>query len=290
VQADRWVRILGFPLIRMVIGAVLVVAPVIAVHAAVPVLPLPVAAAQALAALGSAAAALLGYCAYVRWIERRALTELSRPAALRELGGGLMTGAALFSITIGILAVLGVYRVAGCGNVMAGVVALAAATSAGVVEELVFRGVLFRTVEAALGSWWALAVSAVVFGVIHLLNRHATLQGALAIILEAGVLLAAAYLLTRRLWFCIGTHIAWNFVQGGVFGVAVSGSTSTGLLRGELSGPIWLSGGEFGAEASVVAIAVCLLAAAGFLLCAVRRHRICRPGAPLRERPPSVDR
>jgi hypothetical protein len=62
-------------------------------------------------------------------------------------------------------------------------------------------------------------------------------QGALSIIFESGVLLAAAFVVTRRLWFPIGMHFAWNFTQGGIFGVAVSGGAASGLFRGQLSGP-----------------------------------------------------
>ena len=71
---------------------------------------------------------------------------------------------------------------------------------------------------------------------------------AIAIMLEAGVLLGSAYFLTRRLWLPIGLHIGWNFTQGGVFGIAVSGHPSSGLLQAVLSGPTWLSGGAFGAN------------------------------------------
>ena len=41
-------------------------------------------------------------------------------------------------------------------------------------------------------------------------------------------LLAAAYMLTRRLWLCIGIHFAWNFTQGGIFSAAVSGGATKG--------------------------------------------------------------
>lgn len=91
----------------------------------------------------------------------------------------------------------------------------------------------------------------------HLLNPNATLVAAVAITLEAGVRLAAACLLTGRLWLSMGVHFAWNFTQGGIFGAAVSGQASTGLLRSLLQGPALLTGGDFGAEASAVAVVVC---------------------------------
>ena len=112
---------------------------------------------------------------------------------------------------------------------------------------------------------------------IHLLNGHATLQGALCIIFEAGILLAAAFMLTRRLWLPMGMHFAWNFTQGGIFGVAVSGGATAGLFRGELSGPTWLSGGAFGAEGSVVALVLCASVGVGLLRMAWVRQGFAQP-------------
>jgi hypothetical protein len=110
--------------------------------------------------------------------------------------------------------------------------------------------------------------------VLHLLNPGATLLNAAAISIEAGVLLAAAYMLTRRLWLCIGTHIAWNFTQGGIFSVAVSGGENKGLLRSTLVGPDWLTGGTFGAEASVVALVVCFAAGIVLIVLAIKKRNV----------------
>jgi len=98
-----------------------------------------------------------------------------------------------------------------------------------------------------------------------------------AIVFEAGVMLAAAYLLTRRLWLPIGIHAGWNFTQGGIFGVSVSGHPSGGLLDGTLSGPEWLSGGVFGVEASIVAVILGIALGTTLLLMAWRRGRFIAP-------------
>ena len=138
-------------------------------------------------------------------------------------------------------------------------VAAGAAISA-VLEEIIFRGIIFRITEEALGSWWALAISALLFGIVHLLNPHTSLQGAVAIVLEAGIFLAAAYMMTRRLWLVIGAQFGWNFTESGM-GAAVSGNVSHGLVKASVTGPTYLTGGIFGIEASVVAIGICLTVA-----------------------------
>jgi membrane protease YdiL (CAAX protease family) len=230
--------------------------------------------------LGALVACVLGwvaYRAYVKLIERRRGVEFGAQGALRELGRGLVIGAALFSATIGVLATLGLYTVQGWRDPAVLIAPLAISVGAAVIEELLFRGAIFRIIEASLGTWIALVISAVLFGLVHLGNPNATWLAAVAISLEAGVMLAAAYVLTRRLWLPIGIHAAWNFTQGGIFSVAVSGGKTDGLLVASLSGPSWLSGGEFGAEASLVAMLLCTALGAWLLVLAARRGAFVAP-------------
>jgi len=215
-----------------------------------------------LAALVAAAVSLLAYAGFVRGLERRPVSELSLPGAGREFLAGVGLGALLFSVTIGVVALFGAYQVTGTNAWTVILPALAISITSGVMEELLFRGILFRIIEEGLGSLLALILSGLIFGLLHLTNPNASLVAGLAIAIEAGILLAAVYMLTRRLWLAIGLHLAWNLTQGGVYGVAVSGNEMKGLLESRLTGPEWLSGGAFGAEASVVAVVVCLAASA----------------------------
>jgi membrane protease YdiL (CAAX protease family) len=217
------------------------------------------------------------YILLVRWLEHRAASELIAPGAARELGWGLLVGAGLFSTTIGLIAALGGYSIDGVESVSVLAAPAAMGIVSGITEEIVVRGVLFRILEEWLGTWAALAISSVFFGMVHLGNPHATVWSALAIAAEAGTMLAAAYMVTRRLWLAIGIHAAWNFTQGGVFGVAVSGNAMKGLFRSTMHGPSWLSGGEFGAEASALAVVVCGTAATLLLLKSQRMGRFMDP-------------
>ena len=88
----------------------------------------------------------------------------------------------------------------------------------------------------------------------------------------------AAYLLTRRLWLAIGIHAAWNFTQGWVFSIPVSGGDAPlGLLITRRIGPDWLTGGDFGLEASVVAILVATLAGVLMLRRALANGQVVAP-------------
>jgi uncharacterized protein len=217
------------------------------------------------------------YSGYVRLVEKRPASELSGPHALRELAAGMFLGALLLSLTIGVLAALGVYQVTGNNGWLAMIATVPGFILAAVLEEVVMRGVVFRILEQSLGSWLALALSAVIFGALHLLNPGTTLLNAGAIMLEAGILLAAAYMLTRRLWFCIGIHFAWNFTQGGIFSAAVSGGATRGLLQAKLVGAESLTGGAFGVEGSAVALVVCASMALLLVIAAKRKGNVLQP-------------
>jgi uncharacterized protein len=222
-------------------------------------------------------AAFFAYWGYVRLLEKRSPTEIALTGAPMELGRGLIAGVALFTTTIGILWILGIYHVTGSNEWIVLVNSLTLAVMSGFLEELLTRGIIFRIMEETLGTWIALVLSALLFGSMHLGNPHATIFSASAIALEAGLLLGACYILTRRLWLAIGLHLAWNFTQGGIFGVAVSGTTAKGILQSSLTGPEILSGGAFGAEASVIAVIVCVTGFVFVILRVRKKGQIIRP-------------
>jgi hypothetical protein len=218
---------------------------------------------------------LLVYAWIVRRTEKRAPVEVERRGAGGALGQGILIGFVLFTAVIANIAFLGDYRVDGWGSLSGAIALFGFMAAAAVTEEVLFRGVLFRIVEGWLGTWWALALTGVLFGASHLLNPHASLWGAFAIAVEAGGMLAAAYAATRTLWLPIGLHFAWNFAEGGLFGTAVSGTTQPpGLLRGVMSGSTWVTGGDFGPEGSLYSVLAGIIVTIVFLIIARRRGNL----------------
>lgn len=217
------------------------------------------------------------YSGYVRLVERRRTVELARGRAFIEFALGLLMGAVLFVATASILGLFGVWQIDGTNAWTAMVYPLSIALGAAFFEEIFFRGILFRIAEESLGSWLAIALSAAVFGLVHGLNPAASAISILAIGLESGVLLAAAYMYSRRLWLPIGLHFAWNFTESGVFGASTSGAEAQGLLVSRLSGPELLTGGAFGPEASIAAVLVCFGASVILLVLAHRRNHVVAP-------------
>jgi hypothetical protein len=269
-----WLRIARFPVTRLLLlGGVLFLMIALSTKIMTALASTPLASLAAVAALAGLAMAL--YVGFVRLVERRPTTELALRGHGGELATGLLLGAGLYTACVLVLMLLGIYRIDGLNPWAFMLPALAMALSSGILEELLFRGVLFRIVEETCGSWVSIAVSSFVFGFLHLVNPAATVIGALFISLEAGLLLAAAYMLTRRLWMGIGFHIAWNYTQSGIFSGIVSGSDSDpGLVRSAVDGPTALTGGSFGLEASLVAFLLCTATGVLLLAKAIRRGHL----------------
>jgi uncharacterized protein len=233
---------------------------------------------QLVVVIGWSAVGFAVYSWLVRLIERRPVTELALPGMGRELGIGLLIGAGLYTASVLVLMMMDIYRIQGLNPISYMLPAIAMALSAAVFEELLFRGVLFRIVEEWLGSWISLVISSAVFGLVHLMNPAATMTGAIFIAVEAGILLGAAYMLTRRLWMSMGFHFAWNYTQSGVFSGVVSGADADpGLIKPVIDGPALLTGGQFGLEASVIAALFCTTTGIILTIMAVRRGHVVQP-------------
>ena len=218
--------------------------------------------ARLAAALFLSAAMVAAYRWLVHALERRNAEELKLEAAGRGLAVGIASGVVLFGLVYLVLWSLGAATFHGYAGLSGLGRALAVAIASAAGEEIVFRGVVYRLLEERLGSTVALILSAAFFGCAHGANPGATWVSSLAIALEAGILLGLAYVATRSLWVPIGLHFGWNFTEGGIFGAAVSGEHAQGIIAAPLSGSPLVTGGAFGPEASLAAVAVSLIASA----------------------------
>ena len=132
-------------------------------------------------------------------------------------------------------------------------------------EELVTRGWLLQTVTNKLNLSWGIAISSSFFSILHLGNQGVTALSLISIVL-VGVLLALYMLKTDNIWGVAALHGAWNFAQGNIVGVAVSGQNAGGSLlhfQARSGLPDWLSGGAFGLEGNIV---TCLVLLVGIII------------------------
>ncbi len=143
-------------------------------------------------------------------------------------------------------------------------------------EEIIFRGIIYRITEQSLGTWLALIISAMLFGIGHITNSHADFLGILSVAV-AGIFLGVLYTLKSRLWYPIAVHIGWNFFQY-FFGLPISGKDDfVYFMDASREGPAWYAGGDFGIENSILTV-ILILGFSIFLLYRARQQgRIIKP-------------
>jgi membrane protease YdiL (CAAX protease family) len=223
-----------------------------------------------------AVAAVGVYWVVMRRLARRATPEIARRGAARHalLGGAI--GLGFIAAAAALITAFGGYSFSWAHHGVLPAVASVAAVQAGaaVTEELMFRGVALQAIEQRWGSKAAVAVTALFFGAAHLANPGATLWSGLAIAIEAGVMLGAAFLWRRSIWLVVGLHFAWNTAEE-LLGIPVSGhAPAARLWNVHASGSQLLTGGSFGLEASVVPVVIGLLLAVSMFAAARRRGNV----------------
>ncbi|MFC1785353.1 lysostaphin resistance A-like protein [Candidatus Neomarinimicrobiota bacterium] len=122
-------------------------------------------------------------------------------------------------------------------------------------EELTFRGYLLQNLTDGIGIKWAALLSSVIFGLLHLLNPNASVLPGIIIILIT-FLLVLGWLRTGQLWIPFGLHAGWNFFMGPIFGFPVSGMVEDSLLKLTITGPEWITGGDFGPEGGFLVLPI----------------------------------
>ncbi len=217
------------------------------------------------------------YRLYARWIEKREAHEISLKNSLPELGAGYLISFFLVGGMVLLLVVLGYYSIIETGTLRVVFDSLFRFGIGAFLQVLFFRLILFRLGEELLGTWLAWVGTAAVFGIAHAGNENATLWTTTALIL-GDILLISAFIYTRRLWLVWGMHAGWNFFQDGIFGMSNSGISSfESWITPNIDGPAWITGGAFGIEASVIALAASVSVGLIILNRAVKRGQIVRP-------------
>lgn len=278
-QQPLWKRIVDFPLVAMALAIALFVGTTwAAARIGRELPPMDELWLHASRATIIIVLVLAVYKLAIRWLGRPQRDDLPARGAVKGLSLGILLGFVLFSAIVGIAALIDVYNIVGEGGFGSMLdTAIVMAIMPAFMEEILFRGILFRHLEQFGGSWFALALTSALFGLAHIFNPNASALSSLAIAIEAGILLGGAYMLTRSLWMAIGLHFAWNFTQGFIFDVPVSGIDQHGMVEASLSGNVLLSGGTFGLEASLIAMVIATVAGIWLVMRAVKAGELVRP-------------
>ena len=236
-------------------------------------LNIPAYAAVPLSTIG-AVAALYAFKKYLSWYVEDS-ESLSFRGKMRMMGIGWAVAAVNFLAIIVCLFLCGYYRIVTVEfDVASQLSLLSLFLLVGVVEEVVFRGILFRLITDKWNIAVGLTTSSLLFGLAHLGNPGATLWAALAIALASGWLFGMAYAYHQTIWVPIGMHWAWNYLEGGVFGCAVSGTPLDyqPLITPRISGPDILTGGAFGPEASIICVALGIVLSTVYTVLYIKKY------------------
>ncbi|MHB9011161.1 MAG: CPBP family intramembrane glutamic endopeptidase [Ignavibacteriaceae bacterium] len=229
----------------------------------------------------NAAIAIMAFASYTilyRFYEKRQITELKLTGFTKNAGIGFLVGFILQSFVILIIYIGGGYSILRVNPASFLLPGFMIALSSGIFEEILFRGIIFRLTEEKLGSTIAIIISALIFGLMHLANKNSSIYSAVAIAIEAGVLLAASYIYSKNLWLPIFLHFAWNFAEAGIYGAVISGNTiNKSLFTSKFTGPDFLTSGAFGPENSIQAVLLCLAVGIIFIWIAKRQNKIVKP-------------
>ena len=210
---------------------------------------------------------LLLYNLLIRYVEANDACKIAPRKDISSIGNGLFIGFSYFIIVTVTMSLCGYYHIKSIQfdwekQLFSFTLFFLVAVS----EEIFFRGILFRMINRRWNIWAALVISALIFGGLHIFNDNATLWSSIAIAIEAGSLLGAAYAYSKNIWLPIGIHWIWNYTQGNILGFPVSGEDNvTSIITPEISGPQWLTGGSFGAEASAISAVIGLLISLWFI-------------------------
>lgn len=203
---------------------------------------------------------------WVRLYEKRPFRTigLERRDALTRVLRGALLGVLFMSITVGILVALGMVTNANVPPERVGLAALGGVVLMGIGflvqgpgEEVLYRGWLMGAVGGRYGIWAGVLLSSVLFAISHGLNPGVGILP-IANIFLTGFFLAFYALREGSIWGACAWHWTWNWAQGNLFGLLVSGTAPRGgsLLGLQTSGPELMTGGAFGPEGGLVVTGV----------------------------------
>lgn len=217
---------------------------------------------------------LLSYFYFFKLFDKREIKELSKTNLKAELFGGFLFGFLVLSFVILILYLLGYYSIDGISDLSYLLAPFSFLVIAALIEEVLFRLIIYRIIEKWIGTYFALLLISIIFTVPHLLNDNVTLLSVL-LLLTFGFAHSIMYTYTKRLWLPFAFHLGWNFAQP-FYGSNLSGTEEGHIINSNFDGPILLVGSEFGIEDSILSITLLIMICIMFLKLSIKENRIVK--------------
>lgn len=281
-ENNRFAKVLFHPLAKIFLGSVGILVSVFVVKSLL-VKPLLTALlpseiwASIVGALSSTAVMIGAYFLLMKYYEGRAVPELARKGALRWNGLGFLLGFGAITAAVGILYILGCYMPTQVHELVPFLPNIAFIIGAGMLEELVFRGLFFRILWKWKGLWPAILISSVAFQLPHFMNPHEHFLPAILGVIF-GIAHALMYVRSKGIWLPFAFHVGWNLAQP-TWGTTLSGIDEFPLLvQSEMNGPELLTGSAFGIEDSLLSMAALVGLSVILYLQSSKRGLLKHPG------------
>ena len=276
------IKILEFPVTKIIIGIIVVAGSVVLVEWGGRLLLNPTSLSDEvknlIIAITESFLALFSYVLLFKFYEKRRIEELNAASFGKNASLGFLTGLILQSLFIFVLYLSHDYSIIRVNPFSSLLPAFSFALTAGFVAELLILGVAYRLIEEKLGTIITLIIFSILFAIFHLGAKGATLVSIIASGVQAGLLLSSSFVLTRKLWFPIFFHFAWDFVEPGIYGaINPANSIEQSLFTSKINGPKILTGGLLGPQNSIQSIVICLAASLIFLWLAKKKNNFVKP-------------
>ncbi|RMA58070.1 CPBP family intramembrane glutamic endopeptidase [Ulvibacter antarcticus] len=223
----------------------------------------------------SVAVLLATYYYLFKFYEKRQIFELSKKNILKVLTGGFLLGFSILSFVILILYLLGYYKIIEFAGFSYFLAPFSFLVIAALIEEILFRAILYRILENWIGTYIVLIIISILFELPHIFNDNVTLLSVLLGLLF-GFAHGIMYTYTKRIWLPFAFHLGWNFAQP-FYGSNLSGIQDVGtIFSAEFNGPELITGSIYGIEDSILSIFLLLLLCIVFLRLSIKENKIVR--------------
>jgi len=220
---------------------------------------------------------MMTYRFYTAFIEKRKAYEISLKSSITEFSIGVSTGAILVLFIVIPMMIFGYYKIDEFNSPIILVESFLFFVSGAFIQEFLVRIIVFKFTEEITGTWLAIFITAAIFGFAHISNPNADVYTSIRI-LVSDLLLAGAFIYTRRIWLVWGIHSGWNYFQDGIFGMPNSGIDFFPIwIQSNIIGPEWITGGSFGIEASYIPTIPTLILGIVLIKMAINKNQIIIP-------------
>ncbi len=274
----NWRTVLNHPIIKIVLGAAIcfllfIVAQNFIIKPFLLYLIPSEEIAKTIANYISSIVLLLSYFFLFRTYEQRKVPELSLKHLPKEFFGGLFFGFLVISLIILLLYLLGYYSILNISNYQYFLKPLSILVGAALIEEIFFRGILYRVLEEWKGTFIALFITAFLFELPHTFNENATfLSFLLGVVFGLSHGLMFTY--TKRIWLPFAFHLGWNLAQP-FYGSNLSGLEDMGLvINAKFEGPKIFIGSNYGIEDSIFSLLLLGIICLFFLYLSIKNGKI----------------